>query len=396
MTESWPAFINTLLLAWLTRTAIILWLAIRNRRCERMQAESIVKPSKESNNQALISIIIPAFNEKGSIGTTLLSCIHSDYANKEIIIVDDGSTDGTGTIAKKLADNYPAQRINVLSNRRNLGKTEALNLGLEQASGEIIVTLDADTYFETNKTLTALAQPLITRSDLAATTANLKIANPRATLSTFQAIEYAKIIQTIKRAQSQTNAILILPGALSAFKTASLRAIGGFSKTTLAEDADATMALLRQGHHLCLNTSACGFTAVPTSVAAFIKQRIRWRIGQWQCLWKHRSLFNQSPTTSFFLVDIIATNCMTAATPFFILISLWQIIQAGEWQPPAWATGGFITTDILVTAITARLDPTFRPTPRSYVGSLLFFTALSPWITWLSLTKLLIRRPIIW
>ena len=396
MTESWPAFINTLLLAWLTRTAIILWLAIRNRRCERMQAESIVKPSKESNNQALISIIIPAFNEKGSIGTTLLSCIHSDYANKEIIIVDDGSTDGTGTIAKKLADNYPAQRINVLRNRRNLGKTEALNLGLEQASGEIIVTLDADTYFETNKTLTALAQPLITRSDLAATTANLKIANPRATLSTFQAIEYAKIIQTIKRAQSQTNAILILPGALSAFKTASLRAIGGFSKTTLAEDADATMALLRQGHHLCLNTSACGFTAVPTSVAAFIKQRIRWRIGQWQCLWKHRSLFNQSPTTFFFLVDIIATNCMTAATPFFILISLWQIIQAGEWQPPAWATGGFITTDILVTAITARLDPTFRPTPRSYVGSLLFFTALSPWITWICIFKAISKKEVNW
>ena len=396
MKESWPVFINALLLAWLARTAIILWLAIRNRLREQTQTESIGKSPKKSDNQTPISIIIPAFNEKGSIVKTLLSCIHSDYANKEIIVVDDGSTDGTGTIAKRLAENHPDQRINVLRNHRNRGKTEALNLGLKQALGEIIITLDADTYFETNNTLTALVQPLIRRSDLAATTANLKIANPRATLSTFQAIEYAKIIQTIKRAQSQTNAILILPGALSAFKTAPLRAIGGFSKMTLAEDADATMALLTQGYHLCLNARACGFTAVPTSVAAFIKQRIRWRVGQWQCLWKHRSLFNQSPTTFFFLVDIIATNCMTAATPFIILVSLWQIIQAGEWQAPAWATGGFIATDILVTVITARLDTTFRPTPRSYLGSLLFFAALSPWITWLSLTKLLIRRPIIW
>lgn len=396
MPESWPVFINTLLLAWLVRTVIVLQLAFRDKRCELTQTQHELAISKAADNQKLISIVIPAFNEKRLIKATLLSCIQSDYANKEIIVVDDGSTDGTGVIARKLADKHPSQRIKVLISRRNQGKTEALNLGLNQAKGDLIVTLDADTQLETEQTLSVLVRPILTNPEIAATTANFKIANPASTLSRYQAIEYAKMIQITKRAQSQTNTILILPGALSAFSKVELKAIGGFSKATLAEDADATMALLRQGYHICLNTSACGFTEVPTSIATFIKQRIRWRVGQWQCLWKHRGLARQSLAACFFYFDVVATNCLTAATPIFILLALWRLIEQGDWQSSAWASCGFIATDIFVTTTTTQLDKSFRTTSASYCGSLLFFAALNPVITWLSIIKLSSKIPITW
>lgn len=396
MLESLPAFINTLLLAWVLRTSIILWLAHQHKASNINLPDHGKSTAEPSHDAPVASIVIPAFNEEPALHKAMLSCIAASYANKEIIVVDDGSTDGTSNVAKRIQAEHPTQRIKVLNSHHNQGKAEALNLGLSQATGEIIVTLDADTQFETSHTLTALLQPLIKRPEISAITANLKIANSTTTLGKFQAIEYAKIIQTIKRAQSQTNTILILPGALSAFRRGPLQTIGGFSKATLAEDADATMTLLRRSHHLVLNTNASGCTEAPTSISAFIKQRIRWRIGQWQCLWKHRALNRQSLATCFFYLDVVATNCITAATPAIIALSLWRILHEGDWQSSAWATSGFIATDILVTATTAQLDQTFRPTPRSYISSLFFFLAISPWITWLSLIKLSRKKRIHW
>ena len=396
MLESWPVVINVLLVAWAVRTLIILQLAFRNRTGDIKYSKGEPTTATRSDEAPLVSIIIPAFNEAASISKTVLSCLQSMDAIKELIVVDDGSTDDTRAVAFSLQRQHPEHRIQIITSDRNQGKANALNLGLNRASGDIIVTVDADTQFESGDTLTALLQPLITQPEIAATTANLKIANPTTMLGTFQAIEYAKIIQTLKRAQSQTHAILILPGALSAFRQHLLRAIGGFSKATLAEDADATMALLKQGHHACLQTRACGFTTVPTSVAGFIKQRIRWRVGQWQCLWKHRALARHSWATGFFYLDVVATNGITAATPAFVVISLWQIIHAGDGQSFIWALSGFVAADILVTTTTAQLDRTFRPSPKHYASSLLFFVAINPVITWLCLIKLFTQRPIHW
>ena len=398
MPESWPAIINTFVLAWALRTSIILRLAYQHRAREREDAhrecQNLIPRSAE--NQWSISIIIPAFNEELSIARSITSCINQSHTNKEIIIIDDGSTDNTHAIAKRLADDYPKKRIKIISSKCNQGKTNALNIGLSQATGSIIVTLDADTQLETRDTLTALTQPIAGNSQATAATANLRINNQATILGRFQVIEYAKIIQTIKRAQSQANAILILPGALSAFRSEPLKGIGGFSKTTLAEDADVTMALLRKGHQLALKTSACGLTEVPTSLSSFVKQRIRWRVGQWQCLWKHRAVVKQSKTTCFFYLDTIITNCMSATTPFFIVITLWQIINRDNWQSLAWAAFGFIAIDALVTGITASFEKAFRPTINTYMGSILFFATLSPLITWLSVIKLLLKRKIRW
>ncbi len=218
MPGKWQGLINSLLIAWALRTSFILHLALKHRTRESNQLGQRKEDFLTSPSHPLISIIIPAFNEEASIANTLLSCVGANYLNREIIVIDDGSIDNTREVAKAIGDNEPDQRIRVLSSTQNQGKAEAINLGLNHAAGEIIVTLDADTRFANSKTLTALITPLISDPRIAASTANLKIANTSETLGQLQDIEYAKIIQTTKRAQSETNSILILPGAISAFR----------------------------------------------------------------------------------------------------------------------------------------------------------------------------------
>ncbi|RZO11597.1 MAG: glycosyltransferase family 2 protein [Synechococcus sp. MED-G135] len=396
MLENWQGLINTLLIAWAVRTFLLLHFALQNRRAERIQAAKTRGRSKPSAGNPLISIIIPAFNEEATIGQTMLSCLKAKDYNMELIVIDDGSTDNTKQVARMIKLDEPNQRISILPTGHNQGKTAALNLGLSHARGEFIVTLDADTQVANSETINSLIEPLINQRSVTASTANLKISDPTTTLGSIQAIEYAKIIQTVKRAQSQTNAILILPGALSAFRAEALKSIGGFSGDTLAEDADATMTLLRQGHRLSLETKACGITDVPSSLQSFTKQRIRWRVGQLQCLWKHRQLPRQSLATCLFYIDVANTNLISAITPAIIIITAWQAIRLGDWQSSAWAAGGFIGIDILITALASRLDKTLKPSPRTYIAGLLFFATINPVITWLSLIKLTTSKKLRW
>ena len=100
-------------------------------------------------NDTMISIIVPAFNEEGSIKDTvsqILDVISSECINGEVIIVDDGSTDRTGQILDELSRN--TNRVKVLHHRKNLGKTEALAKGFNQSKGDVIIFFDADLQYD--------------------------------------------------------------------------------------------------------------------------------------------------------------------------------------------------------------------------------------------------------
>lgn len=92
-----------------------------------------------------VSVVIPVFNEAESIEplyealTNVLSCLGRSY---EIIFVDDGSRDGSAAKLSALADADP--RLRVVEFRRNFGQTSALRAGIQHASGDVVVTLDAD------------------------------------------------------------------------------------------------------------------------------------------------------------------------------------------------------------------------------------------------------------
>lgn len=93
-----------------------------------------------------VSIIIPARNEERNIREALRSVLDQDYPNREIIVIDDRSTDGTGAALKEMALRYPElKRLRVTRLPQGwLGKNHALHLGASQARGEYLLFTDAD------------------------------------------------------------------------------------------------------------------------------------------------------------------------------------------------------------------------------------------------------------
>lgn len=114
-------------------------------------------------HRSVISVVIPAYNEEKTLGNVIeetISVMDSMQTPYELIIVDDGSTDNT----RKIAANYKAI---VLSNGKNQGKGHALRKGFQHASGDIIVTIDADGSHKP-KEIPELIQPLFNGTDVVA------------------------------------------------------------------------------------------------------------------------------------------------------------------------------------------------------------------------------------
>jgi cellulose synthase/poly-beta-1,6-N-acetylglucosamine synthase-like glycosyltransferase/peptidoglycan/xylan/chitin deacetylase (PgdA/CDA1 family) len=228
-----------------------------------------------------VSVIVPAYNEKLDIARAVRSLAACDYPRFEVIVVDDGSTDGTPAIVRGL--HLPRVRLLV---QANAGKAQALNTGIAAARHELIVTVDADTVFERD-TLRRLVQPF-KEQRVGAVSGNTKVGNRKRLLGRWQHIEYVMGFNLDRRVYEVMDCMATVPGAIGAFRRRALTGVGGFSGATLAEDTDVTLALGRAGWRVVYVQSARAWTEPPLNLAALWRQRYRWAYGTLQSLWKHR------------------------------------------------------------------------------------------------------------
>jgi cellulose synthase/poly-beta-1,6-N-acetylglucosamine synthase-like glycosyltransferase/peptidoglycan/xylan/chitin deacetylase (PgdA/CDA1 family) len=256
------------------RAVILVVLAHHHVRRGRTAAEETYTPP--------VSILVPAFNEAVGIERSIVSLSRSDYPDYEIVVVDDGSTDGTGDIVEGLR--LPAVRV---VRQANAGKAAALNRGLNLARHDVIVTVDADTVFE-RETLRALVQPL-RRPRVGAVAGNTKVGNRRGVLGGWQHIEYVMGFNLDRRLYDVLQCMPTVPGAIGAFRRRALVEIGGVSSATLAEDTDITIAIGRRGWLVSYAESARAWTEAPATLSALWRQRYRWSYGTLQAVWKHKA-----------------------------------------------------------------------------------------------------------
>ncbi|MFD9982570.1 bifunctional polysaccharide deacetylase/glycosyltransferase family 2 protein [Streptomyces massasporeus] len=239
-----------------------------------------------------VSVVIPAYDEALCIPKTLRSLAASDHC-VEIIVVDDGSHDGTADLAQSLA----LENVTVVR-QSNGGKPSALNTGVLRASHDIVVMLDADTVFAPS-TVGRLVQPFADPR-VGAVAGNAKVGNHRRLLGRWQHIEYVMGFNLDRRMYDLLSCLPTIPGAVGAFRVQALREAGMMSADTLAEDTDITMALHRAGWEIRYAPDALAWTEAPASLRQLWRQRYRWSYGTMQAAWKHRHALLERGTAGRF------------------------------------------------------------------------------------------------
>jgi len=342
----------------MARSLSLTALALRSRPAE--------PPPYESD--ALISVLIPAFNEARVIEESVRRVLASRDAAIEVIVIDDGSSDATSAI---VANSFAGDKRVKLLTLANGGKARALNQGLALATGAIVVALDADTQFEA-ETIARLAR-WFGDPAIGAVAGNAKVGNRVNLVTRWQAIEYVTAQNLERRALAGLGAIMVVPGAVGAWRRAALDDVGGFPVDTLAEDQDLTIAIQRAGWRVANDAEAIAWTEAPQGFRALAKQRFRWSFGTLQCLWKHGAALREGrprglawigiPQAWLFQILFSLVSPMIDLALVFSIFMTWGRVQQHGWAQTHSDLGWmaffwllFVTVDLLCGWIAFRMD----------------------------------------
>jgi peptidoglycan/xylan/chitin deacetylase (PgdA/CDA1 family)/glycosyltransferase involved in cell wall biosynthesis len=274
-----------------------------------------------------VAVLIPAFNEEKVIVRTVRSVLNSDYANLHVIVIDDGSSDHTFDVARQAyAAEIAAGRVQVLS-KQNEGKAAALNFALDRLTEEFYVGIDADTVIAADAISKLI--PHFEDPRVGAVAGNAKVGNRVNLWTRWQALEYITSQNFERRALDLFNVVTVVPGAIGAWRTAPVKAAGGYPINTVAEDADLTMNLLEQQFKVVYEDRALAFTEAPIDARGLMRQRFRWSFGILQAVWKHRAAFVRNKAMGYFALPniLIFQMLLPLVSPFIDLMFLAGVVH---------------------------------------------------------------------
>lgn len=251
----------------------------------------------EESTLPAITILIAAYNEGKNIAETIKSIALQNYNGEFcVIVVNDGSTDGTKAVLSKM--NYPW--LHVLNLPRNIGKAKALNQGLKLVKTSLTLTVDGDSYLLRNALRNLVLRYLNDPKNTKAVAGAVLVRNSRANLVTkVQEWDYFHGISAVKRLQSLYHGTLVAQGAFSLYETSVLEKLNGWPHT-VGEDIVLTWGILETGARVGFAENACLFTNAPDTWRQFIRQRQRWSRGMIEAFKMHwKLLFKWRMTTLF-------------------------------------------------------------------------------------------------
>lgn len=281
-----------------------------------------------------ITLVAPAYNEEPTCVESVRSLLTLDYPEYEILVVNDGSKDGT---VKRLAEAFnlqPAARIptaalpsadirQVYRSRRhpnlwvvdkeNGGKADALNAGINYCRTPLFCAMDADSLLE-RQALIRIVRPFMEDERTVAAGGILRIANgcvvkqgqvldvrlPSNLWARFQVLEYLRAFLSGRMGWDALDATLVISGAFGIFKRETVVQAGGYATDTVGEDMELVVRLHRhcaesdQPYRIHFVPDPVAWTECPESLGVLARQRDRWQRGLFQSLTRHRvMLFNR-------------------------------------------------------------------------------------------------------
>lgn len=233
---------------------------------------------KRLSRYPFFSTIVPAYNEEEAIIDTLKSLVGLEYPkeNREIIVVNDGSTDKTKELVENFIREHPADKITLI-NQKNQGKGRAMNVGLAQVHGEFFACLDADSFVAPNA-LQEMLPYFEEDNTVAAVCPLLKVKKPSSVLQKVQWVEYTTNM-LYKMLNAKLDCIHVTPGPFSVYRTEVVRKLGGYNEKTITEDLEIAIRLQKHHYRIVQTFEATVETVTPNSWKALFWQRIRWYKG---------------------------------------------------------------------------------------------------------------------
>jgi len=327
-------FEGTILVYFLTLNSLYLLFAIiayfelrrHRRRWTARDLDIVVR----SPTTPAISLIVPAYNEDASIIHSVRSLLLLNYPEYEVVIVNDGSTDGTLQTAinafdlvravvphERLIETQPVRAVYrslthrdlLVIDKANGGKADSINAGVNAARHRLVCVIDADSLLEEHA-LTRAVLPFLEDPTTIAAGGIIRISNgcriedgrvmsvglPSSPLACFQVTEYLRAFLAGRVAQSVMNGLLIISGAFGLFRRDALIAVGGFRTDTVGEDMEVIVRLHRtyrergEPYRIVFRPDPVCWTQVPEDIRTLSRQRNRWQRGTLQALMQHRQM----------------------------------------------------------------------------------------------------------
>ena len=240
------------------------------------------KPPKMTDYLPSVSVVISVRNEEKAIAKTVETCYRAEYPDelREVIVIDDGSTDGTPRVLAELASRYPTLRVRTLPPQ---GKRHAMAAGIKEARGEIIVFVDSDTFLLPD----ALRQIVCGFEDptLGASAGYTGVENSMTNaLTGMQEVRYYVSNRLLKSSESIFGCVTCCPGCLSAYRRSYLLEILDAwlnqkflgRPATFGDDRSLTNFILRK-YRVIYNDRAVASTLVPETWGHYMRQQLRWK-----------------------------------------------------------------------------------------------------------------------
>ncbi len=251
-------------------------------------------PRRDFDQYPGVTMLIAAYNEQDAIRATLESIVSLKYAGSlEALVANDGSTDETAErVRQAIAElDIPANvTIRLLDYKENRGKANALNSALNEATFDLVCTIDGDSRLRHDSMRQLVERFLSDPPGTVAVAGAVLVRNSRATLITrAQEWDYFHGIAAVKRMQSMYHGTLVAQGAFSLYRKDVLKEVGGWPHT-VGEDIVLTWAMLKRGYRVGYAEDAIVWTDAPTTLSQFLKQRKRWARGMIEAFDIHSGL----------------------------------------------------------------------------------------------------------
>jgi len=363
-----------------------------------------------SNWAPPVSLIAPAFNEEATCVDSVHSLLSLEYPGIDVIVVNDGSTDGTVARLTEAFNLYETDRLatgtietstvraiyrsrrhrNVwLIDKENGGKADALNVGINYTHTPLFCAMDADSLVEPDA-LTRITRPFLIDKNTVAVGGVLRIANgctvedgrvtdvrlPRNFLARLQVLEYLRAFLSSRMGWGALNATLVISGAFGIFRRSAVVAAGGYATDTVGEDMELIVRLHRYHcekripYRIGFIPDPVAWTECPESMVVLGRQRDRWQRGLIQSLMRHRiMLFNPTYGRAgmlafpyFFFLEMLGPVIELAGYASFIATVLAG--RASLEFAVAFLSVAIVLGGVLSFAAVAMEELTFRRYPR--------------------------------